>query len=283
MCKRKKTSEARTIETLISGYFQADDYTNDNLPDILYWCVKGIVLLYILKRPITKGYKTNDDAEFVAYNELLRLSLDAVHLRLRLATSTTEKYSGGKFLKELKDFPNLQVSLEATYGQFIKQENKKTIGKLCKTIPSVYNHLYGYKKGASCPEFMHEYEREKFHQDKHSDGAKYKIMGYNKARFGRNTVKRRDKPTINFPKIYDSLEQISGIILSFCDICEFGCGNILCNCNRYHDDLDIIMSHTVSIYKYDFREDFLSEIKVILKDNLPLTLRLISRDVTLSQ
>jgi len=281
MCKKRKNNSASTIESIISDYFKADDYANDNLPDSLYWCIKAIVAMELLRHPITKGCEERDKVKSSAYHELFRIILDSLFLRLRQFTSIKEKYSGGRFIYELKNFGNLETSLESEYGRFLKRETTKSIKKLRKMICQNCVSLYGYKKDASVPKLIHEYEQENFHQDRHSDGVKYEIIGFSNNASGAEKVSRRNKPTIDLLELYDSLENISLIVLEFCKICHYGRGNILCDCNRYHDSLDMMIEKTSSIYNYAFDEELLNKTKDLLREKLPNSLELISRDVIL--
>lgn len=265
------------IDKIISSYFKAKDYANDNLPDVLYWYIKRLVLAFILIRPISESGKETDSLKYTAYHEAFRTSLDATIVMARQFFSTNEKYSGGAFLTELKNDSSLISNLEKLYGQFATNEKQKAIKTFNKNLPKAYNGIYGYRRESSYPKSIYEYQKEHFHQDQHENGEKYKIIAYKDLGFGRRTVIRRDKPAFDLAGLCNDTETLSGTILEFAKICEFSKGNILRNCNRFHDDIDAMIGKSASIYNYDFSEEKIAEIKDEIEGRIPITLKVISR------
>jgi hypothetical protein len=269
------------IDKIISSFFKAEDYTNDNLPDVLYWYIKRLVLVLTLIRPISESGKETDPLKYTTYHEAFRTSLDATIILARQFFSTNEKYSGGTFLTLLKNESNLISILEKLYVQFITNEQQKTIKTFSKSLPKAYNDIYGYRKKSSYPKSIYEYQKEHFHQDQHEEGEKYKIISYKDLGFARRTVIRRDKPDFDLAGLCNNTETLSGIILEFAKFCEFSKGDILRDCNRFHDDIDTMIRKSASIYNYDFSNEKIAEIKNEIKSRIPVTLKVIPQNGSL--
>ncbi len=271
------------VDEIVSSYFKAEDYANDNLPDIAYRSVKRLVVVFVLLKPISRQGKEPDRTKYSAFHELFRSVLDAFFLSGRQLLNNCEKYSGGKLLAELNRDEDLHAHLKSIYGDYIKPENYIMIEKVCSEVPKLYSKLYGYNKDARYPKSIFNYQREHFHQDRHEDGGKYKIISYSDLGVNGRIIKRGDKPEINLGDVCKEFEALSVLILDFATVCEFSYGNILKNCNRYHDGLNEMVKKSASLYAYDYTDALLKQIEKEIQNAIPITLRLISRDIILGK
>ncbi len=273
------------FQSLIDDFFNKDDYSNDNLLDLLYdsWCV--LLKLIILNEYANIVGKTFNGINRPIYEEIIDLS-DTLFLRLRLLFSTDEKYSAGKFIIRLKNIPNIERMILSLYdtdvckirvvgiAEFKRKTikigsytinpandidriymehpyvvSKAHISKFKQDIEKYYNELYLYdsnNKANKYPKYIFQYQRERFHQNNHSDDKKYIIRKRDD-----RSVSRILKPGLNLRWVYENMNKLSGLVLKFANVCEFRFGDIMLARHRPSNSLENAINDVIGLYSLE--------------------------------
>lgn len=291
---------AKLFGAIIDEFFR-DDYSNDNLLDLLYDCWYVLLKLLILNGYVASIAHTFNGIDRAIYGEILDLN-DTFFLRLRLLFSLGENYSGGRFITRLKNLPDIKKLILSLYdtpvckfhpiepselkksqlnlGGFVLDPknditsvytdypcyiiSKKHINDFKQKIDELYKGLYLYDNTVNnYPLVIVEYQRERFHQNNHSNGKKYIIR-----RIDSQTISKRVKPSIDFEWVHETLNRLSGLILTFANICDFRFGNILKK-HRPSNSLKGEISEVLKLYGIEEQSTMVDDIESRIANDLP--------------
>jgi hypothetical protein len=252
-------------------------------------------MLGVLDRIVVKARKAytssaDDPLHFAKFSVLQAMCTNALFLSLRMlfANSKSDKTTGGAFLCELKNFPDLprafresQKERTAGLGGAVAYSSER-LEAFGSNLNRLYDRLYLAKDGKRVTnyELFKEYEKYNFHKDRWADGKKYKLDVEAVKDVGlllrRSITIRKHKYTINPRELYEILNDFAAVLDDYLVMGGVGTDGVSA---FDHPDLGGSLMGVVEgsscLFTVKLTQKEITEICRILKGGIPVCLKLL--------